>query len=68
MSGVTKAALESDQQAIKILANATSYGIFVELNVEDYKTAKTMIANGSEGQSQRGAPGQRDTELCLRGA
>ena len=49
-SGVTKAALESDQQAIKILANATSYGIFVELNVEDYKTAKTMIANGAEGQ------------------
>jgi hypothetical protein len=48
-TGATKAALESDQQAIKILANATSYGIFVELNVEDYKTAKTMIANGAEG-------------------
>jgi hypothetical protein len=50
-SGVTKAALESDQQAIKILANATSYGIFVELNVEDYKTAKIMIANGAEAQA-----------------
>jgi hypothetical protein len=49
-TGATKSALESDQQAIKILANATSYGIFVELNVEDYKTAKTMIANGAEGQ------------------
>ena len=49
-TGATKAALESDQQAIKILANATSYGIFVELNVEDYKTSKTMIANGAEGQ------------------
>jgi hypothetical protein len=49
-TGATKAALESDQQAIKILANATSYGIFVELNVEDYKTAKAMIANGAEGQ------------------
>jgi hypothetical protein len=49
-TGATKAALESDQQAIKILANATSYGIFVELNVEDYKTAKTMIANGVDGQ------------------
>jgi DNA polymerase elongation subunit (family B) len=49
-TGATKAALESNQQAIKILANATSYGIFVELNVEDYKTAKTMIANGAEGQ------------------
>ena len=50
-TGATKSALESDQQAIKILANATSYGIFVELNVEDYKTAKTMIANGAEGQA-----------------
>ena len=49
-TGATKAALESDQQAIKILANATSYGIFVELNVEDYKTAKTMIANSADGQ------------------
>ena len=31
-----KRALESDEQFVKILANATSYGIFVELNVEDY--------------------------------
>lgn len=28
-------ALESEQLALKILANATSYGIFIELNVED---------------------------------
>ena len=31
-------------------ANATSYGIFVELNLEDYKTSKTMIGNGADGQ------------------
>jgi hypothetical protein len=41
--GAKKAALESDQNAIKILANATSYGIFVELNVEDYAIAKPMV-------------------------
>ena len=27
--------LESEQLALKILANATSYGIFIELNVDD---------------------------------
>jgi DNA polymerase elongation subunit (family B) len=27
--------LEMNQLALKILANATSYGIFIELNVED---------------------------------
>ena len=33
------------QQGAKI-ANATSYGIFVELNVEDYVAAKPMIGYG----------------------
>ena len=28
--------LDSDQLALKILANATSYGVFIELNVEDF--------------------------------
>jgi hypothetical protein len=41
--GARKAQLDSDEQAVKILANATSYGIFVELNVEDYATAKPMV-------------------------
>ncbi|MDB5595656.1 MAG: hypothetical protein JWM36_2617 [Hyphomicrobiales bacterium] len=43
-----KAALESDQLGIKILANSTSYGIFVELNVEDYDAAKPMVAYGAQ--------------------
>ncbi|MGD9658359.1 MAG: hypothetical protein AB7U61_12125, partial [Methylocystis sp.] len=42
------AALENDQLAVKILANATSYGIFVELNVEDYVSAKPMIGYGAK--------------------
>ena len=49
--GVRQAALESDQQATKILANATSYGIFVELNVEDYAEAKPMIGFGASGRA-----------------
>jgi hypothetical protein len=49
--GTRKAALESDKQAIKILANETSYGIFDELNVEDYAVAKPMVGCGSAGRA-----------------
>ncbi len=45
-SEAEKPTLDSDQQGVKILANATSYGIFVELNVEDYVAAKPMIGYG----------------------
>jgi hypothetical protein len=38
-----KAALRSAEQGVKILANATSYGIFVELNVEDYRVGRSML-------------------------
>jgi hypothetical protein len=41
-----KAGLRSDEQAIKILANATSYGIFVELNVDEYVKTHWMIGYG----------------------
>jgi hypothetical protein len=46
-----KPRLESDRLAIKILANATSYGIFVELNVKDYDRDKDMTAFGARGTS-----------------
>ena len=46
-----KPSLKSDQQGVKILANATSYGIFVELNVEDYVAAKPMIGYGVRPQA-----------------
>ena len=52
-SEADKPALRSDEQGIKILANATSYGIFVELNVEDYVTAKPMIGHGGRSRSLR---------------
>jgi hypothetical protein len=38
--------LQSDDLAIKILANATSYGIFVELNVEDLEKPGRMLCHG----------------------
>ena len=48
-----KLALESDRLAIKILANATSYGIFMELNVEDAKRAKEMTVYGVRDKAAR---------------
>jgi transcriptional regulator with XRE-family HTH domain len=50
-SEAEKPILESDQKSIKILANATSYGIFVELNVEEYVAAKQMIGYGVRPQA-----------------
>jgi hypothetical protein len=52
-TGAEKDRLDSDQQAVKILANATSYGIFVELNVEDYRVAQAMIGYGSRSMPFR---------------
>jgi hypothetical protein len=43
-SKTEKPALKSDEQAIKILANATSYGIFVELNVGEYVKTERMVS------------------------
>jgi hypothetical protein len=45
-SAAEKPALKSDEQAIKILANATSYGIFVELNVGEYVKTERMVGYG----------------------
>jgi hypothetical protein len=45
-SETDKPALKSDEQAIKILANATSYGIFVELNVGEYVKTERMVGYG----------------------
>jgi hypothetical protein len=35
--------LDSEQQALKILANATSYGIFIEINVDKLKPVEERI-------------------------
>jgi hypothetical protein len=45
-----KAALENQQLALKILANATSYGIFVELNVEEEKQVQSLLCYGHSGK------------------
>ena len=45
-----KAELDSQQRALKILANSTSYGIFVELNVEEEKQLQPLLCYGSNGK------------------
>jgi transcriptional regulator with XRE-family HTH domain len=42
------AKLDAEQKALKLLANATSYGIFVELNVSAQATAQEMVCYGGE--------------------
>ena len=44
-----KDSFENQQLALKILANATSYGIFVELNVEEEKQKQKLICHGYNG-------------------
>jgi hypothetical protein len=41
-----KESLNSDQQALKILANSTSYGIFVEMIVRDLDAPEKLICHG----------------------
>ena len=42
-------ALESQQQTLKILANATSYGIFVEINVEELTEPASALRYSDDG-------------------
>lgn len=46
-----KSTLDKQQLALKILANATSYGIFVELNVEEEKELQPMLCYGASGKA-----------------
>ena len=43
-------ALDSEQQALKILASSTSYGIFVELNVADLDAPERLTCYGPSGK------------------
>lgn len=45
-----KAALESEQLALKIIANSTSYGILIEQNVEDLSKPEERICYGYSGK------------------
>jgi hypothetical protein len=42
--------LDSEQNALKILANATSYGIFVELNIEELDEREQRLCYGPIGR------------------
>jgi hypothetical protein len=42
-------ALDSQQQALKILANSTSYGIFVEINVEELTEPASALRYADDG-------------------
>lgn len=44
--GEERARLDTEQLALKIIANSTSYGIFIELNVEDLKEPETRLCFG----------------------
>jgi len=41
--------LDAEQQAMKITANSTSYGIFVEMNVTDYESTRKLTCFGNKG-------------------
>lgn len=47
---LNREALESDQQALKILANSTSYGIFVEIIVGALEASEELICYGPCGE------------------
>ena len=45
--GSSRQALDADQKALKIAANATSYGIFVEVNVSDSNKPQRVTVHSS---------------------
>ena len=49
-SALNAEALDSEQQALKILANSTSYGIFVELIVADLDAPEKLTCYGPSGE------------------
>lgn len=42
-----KPVLETQQLTLKIIANSTSYGVFIELNVEDLPKLETRLCHGN---------------------
>jgi hypothetical protein len=46
-----KDGLDAEQNALKIAANATSYGIFVEVNVKDLSERAPMTVHSSAGET-----------------
>lgn len=52
-SEADKPALNASQQGLKILANSTSYGIFVEVNVKPLEKAETVTCYDFRGAGRR---------------
>ena len=52
-SGDEREQFETEQNALKIAANATSYGVYVEVNVETRPNHRTTSVHSSTGQSFR---------------
>ena len=48
--GLEKSRLTAEQLALKILANATSYGIFIEMRVQDLDKAEMLKGYGVDGE------------------
>ncbi|MGB7974873.1 MAG: hypothetical protein WCF81_11135 [Roseiarcus sp.] len=49
-TALNRDALDGEQQALKILANSTSYGIFVEINVADLDASEKLTCYGPDGE------------------
>jgi hypothetical protein len=49
-TALNRDAFDSEQQALKILANSTSYGIFVEINVADLDAPESLTCYGPDGE------------------
>jgi hypothetical protein len=49
--GIEKERLDAEQLALKILANATSYGIFIEMIVKDLDKSEILAGYGVDGRA-----------------
>ncbi len=71
-TALNRDALDSEQQALKILANSTSYGIFVEINVADLDAPEKLICYGPDGEGfsvdpkKIEEPGRNSSIRCWR--
>jgi hypothetical protein len=52
-AGSARKALDTEQNALKIAANATSYGIFVEVNVNEQADDEAVMIHTATGRSYR---------------
>ena len=61
IKGIERGRLDAEQMAVKILANATSYGIFMELNAEELPKREVATCYGPDGAGNPVAIDQIET-------